>query len=290
MAPVIDSFQSEYGIQVDYVNLRGAETIERVAAEAQSGQYAIDAALLSDTLVMQLKEQGLLAAFDAPEAAHLIEEARDPDKFWVGTVMNVYGILVNTDLVREADLPKTWLDLADPKWAGKLVSDDPRAAGGGNTWFNAISREPSLGRSFLEKLASNKVVFTRQFGENEKAVARGEYAIYFPALSSAPARLTGAPVRWVQPSEGVTWLLITSSVMKNAPHPNAARLWVNHLAKKESQLSLSKTASVPVRRDALDEAPNPLFRQLRLIKQPSAREQIDMLPEVRKLYADVFGQ
>jgi iron(III) transport system substrate-binding protein len=145
----------------------------------------------------------------------------------------VYGLLINTSLVSDAAAPKSWRDLADPRWKGKILTDDMRALGGGAVFFFVTYEH--LGREFHEALARQQPQFSRTPPENQRRVARGEFAIYLPMVLSESLRLKGLPVRAIVPEEGAPYVLFNLSLMKDAPHPNAARLLINHFLEPESR-------------------------------------------------------
>jgi iron(III) transport system substrate-binding protein len=147
-----------------------------------------------------------------------------------------YGILINTGLVKPEDEPKSWKDLADPKWKGKILADDPRAAGGGYMSFFVHHDTPGLGLPFLEAYAAQAPVLTRDQGQSQQRVARGEYAMYTPFILSDHDKLKGLPVKYIIPSEGVTYVVFGHALMKNAPRPNAAKLYLDFVLSDEAQL------------------------------------------------------
>ena len=112
----------------------------------------------------------------------------------------VYGILANTRLIKPADEPNSWLDLADPHWKGKILSDDLRTLGGGGVLFSVL--QDHFGRDFHEKLAKQELKFSQEIPANERRIARGELPFYIPdSLTSVP-ELKGLPVKFLAPKEG----------------------------------------------------------------------------------------
>ena len=110
------------------------------------------------------------------------------------------GILINTRLVKEEDVPKSWDDLNDPKWKGKILSDDMRPLGSGNTMFAILQK--NMDAEFNEKLAEQKPVFSRDMRNDARRVARGEYPIYIPQIFAFASDLKGLPVKVVDPEGG----------------------------------------------------------------------------------------
>ena len=139
------------------------------------------------------------------------------------------GILVNTRLVKPEDEPKSWDDLNDPKWKGKILADDMRPLGSGNTMFAILQKK--LGAAFNEKLAEQKPVFSRDLRNDARRVARGEYPIYVPQIFAFASDLKGLPVKVVIPKEGAPYAMMEFAMLKNAAHPNAARL-IDHFSSR----------------------------------------------------------
>jgi iron(III) transport system substrate-binding protein len=145
--------------------------------------------------------------------------------------------------VQPSDEPKSWKDLADPKWTGKILADDPRALGGG---FNAfVAQHDKIGADFLKKLAGQKLVFSRDLRESERRVARGEFPVYAPFLFNDFSSMRGLPIKAIVPVEGVPYVQFVASMIKNAPHPNAALLFINFLLSDDAQVILANEGLGP---------------------------------------------
>jgi iron(III) transport system substrate-binding protein len=154
-----------------------------------------------------------------------------------------FAVLINTNLVPPDQEPKSWQDFLDPKWQGKFLTDDPRAAGAGEVWFEATYTK--FGRGFHEKFHAQKPVFSRIFAESERRLARGEYAIYLPFNVSEYLSLKGLPVKVLIPDEGIPYLSFGAAMLKDAPHPNAARIFMNFLLDDEAQSRLATSGFGP---------------------------------------------
>ncbi len=164
--------------------------------------------------------------------------------------MQAYGILVNTNLVKPADEPKSWKDLLADKWKGKILSDDPRAIGGAQVVFFAT--HDAFGLDFNQKLAAQNLVLSRDLRNDERRVARGEFPIYIPEQFAFSLDLKGLPVKLILPQEGSPYIGIVSVILRNAPHPNAARVFINHLLEVETQLLYAKGGQIPVVAGAIE--------------------------------------
>lgn len=245
---VIEAFEDAYGITVESMDVRASELSERVRTEQTAGRYLGDVLMHSAGSLEILKQnQGVEyeALGEIPNRANLRPdmEATATDEHVPG-FLQVYGILVNTRLVSEEEEPKTWEDLADPKWQGKILSDDMRPLGSGGTMFTVLHK--TYGREFSEALAQNRPVFSRDLRNDALRVARGEYPIYIPQMFAFANDLKGLPVKVVIPEAGVPYVPIHFAVLKNAPHPNAARLFVDFFLSQEAQKIYAEAWMFPV--------------------------------------------
>src|SRR5690606_37225274 len=130
----------------------------------------------------------------------------DIDDIMLTEAVQIYGILINTELVPPEEEPKSWRDLLNPKFAFNMIADDPRAPGGGFVFFSASY--DNLGREFHEALAAQRPFFTRAAADAAKRVARGEFAVMFPfALGLYPNVKDLPNVKVIVPEEGAPFVL-----------------------------------------------------------------------------------
>lgn len=242
------TLKKEYGIEMQYSVERGGGR-EKVLAEVQSGKIIADvtASGLGD-MDLLLKANALAKFPTLPNLSYSPKDLVDPQNYLVTLYANTYGIEINTNLVKPADEPKSWKDLIDPKWKGKLLSDDPRTVGGGNMVFGVMLR--TFGQDYMQKLAAQQVHFTRSYLDNEKAVARGDYPIYYPAIMlGVHTRLKGTPTKAIVPTEGLPYVAISVGQVKGSAHPNAAAVLINWFLSAEGQKALTATAAGGIRAD-----------------------------------------
>jgi iron(III) transport system substrate-binding protein len=240
--PINKAFEAKYGIKVENFNARGNELRERIRVEQLTGRFLGDVQhnALTQTLVWAAAENNIEKHGGLPGAARLNAEFKPiADDFQVPIFTINYGFLLNTAKVPMGEEPKKWTDLLDPKWKGKILFDDPRTAGGGRVMFHQTMDK--YGRSFHEALAKQAPEFSRDYGEAAKRLARGEYSIYIPLIFSQIQPLKGLPVRYVIPEDGVTYGSYTVSILKNPPHPNAARLLADFYLTDEVQAIYANT-------------------------------------------------
>jgi iron(III) transport system substrate-binding protein len=278
-------FAATYGITVDVLEARASEIRERIRIERTAGRYAADVSENGrTTTTLQIKEDQVFEPFGPlPALGNLKPEfASDGKRLPVFAI--VYGILANSQLVKPADEPKSWLDLTDPRWKGKILSDDLRALGGGGVLFSVL--QDHFGQDFHNKLALQDLKFSREIPTNERRVARGEYPLYIPdSLTSAPA-LKGLPVKFLVPKEGLPYVGYDLALLKNAPHPNAARLLMNYYLGQKVQQAFAKLGLLPVTTETFPEV-DPVIAELqksRLLGTTDPERMNQMLDLSKQIY------
>ena len=232
------AFEKRYpGIKVQ-VERNGAERqFSKVGQEYSSRIYNVDTINSSDAAhFIYWKREGWLAAALPDEVIQNYPAGSfDPDGMFAPTRVTLSVIAYNTKLVAPEDAPKGFIDLLDPKWRGKIVKAHPGYSGTILTSTFQTARD--LSWNYMEKLAQQQVMQVQSSTEPPRKVIAGERAVmadgneYIVFLEQA----RGAPIELVYAVEGSPLIISPSGVMKNAPHPNAARLFHAWSFSKEAQ-------------------------------------------------------
>jgi iron(III) transport system substrate-binding protein len=228
------------GISVK-VERSGAERIfSRIAQEYSSRIYNVDLVNTTDAAhALAWKREGWLAPYVPVDVGqHFTREHVDPDGTFATLRILFCVVGYNTQLVKAQDAPKGYLDLLDPKWAGKLVKAHPGYSGLILTATYAMARD--LGWGYFEQLAKQKVMQVQSGVDPPKKVALGERAAMVDGADyiALQQKDKGAPIEVVYPIEGAPLINSPNAVFKAAPNPNAARLFQNWMCSGEGQQAL----------------------------------------------------
>src|SRR5712691_4398709 len=232
------SFEAKYPGIACRVERSGAERVfQRIGQENASRIHAVDVVQSSDAAhFIVWKRDGLLAPY-VPEdvARHYPAEHKDPDGTFATFRAWLSVIGYNTSLVKAEEAPRSFADLLDPKWAGKIVKAHPGYSGTIMTATFQMARD--LGWSYFEKLAKQRVMQVQSSADPPKKLALGERAIMADGNEYNMFQLKekGDPVEIVYPSEGTPLIIGPNGVFKNAPNPNAARLFQSYCYTPECQ-------------------------------------------------------
>ncbi|MDF2119433.1 extracellular solute-binding protein [Roseiarcaceae bacterium H3SJ34-1] len=244
---VIDAFSKQYpGVKVEVLRLATAQLAQRFMSEHQAGNYANDLIQLSDPFVFRdAAKAGWLAPLsDLPQAAAYPAEAKAEHFATIGIAPHT--IIFNTELVKEADRPKDWKDLLNPKWKGRLLLSDPRNNLEVADWLYMVY--DAYGESYLAALKAQEPKYVPSILPGLQMLAAGDGAIIAPGLHQATMVMLsrGAPVADIAPAldSGQESLI---AVCARAAHPNAARLLANfHLTPEGQSAYCAEWAASPL--------------------------------------------
>jgi len=283
-------FEAKYPGIVVRVERSGAERIfQRIAQEQGSGINAVDVANSTDpSHYLDWKKNGWLAPY-LPEdvAKYFPADQFDPDGTYATSCVWTEAIGYNTNLVKAEDAPKSYADLLDPKWQGKIVKGHPGYSGAIMTATFVLSRE--LGWPYLEKLAQQKVMQVQSAADPPKKVLLGR-AIMADGNDYNLVLLKdqGKPVEVVYPTEGSPLIIVPIGVFEKAPNPNAARLFQSFFFSAETQQMLVDDYALrSFHTQVKEKSGHTPLSALKLLKADPAAVQAES-EEIKARYSKVF--
>jgi iron(III) transport system substrate-binding protein len=273
------------------VERSGAERVfQRIGQEYGSSIYAVDVVNTADQAhVIAWKRNGWLVQYLPEEVVRYYDKKYyDPEGFEVVTRVLVSPFGINTNLLKIEEAPKSFADLLDPKWSGKMVKAHPAYSG---TIMNAtfqIARD--LGWGYFEKLAKQNILQVQSATDTPKRIALGERAIMIDGAGYLVIRNkeAGQPVDVIYPAEGTPLATSPSVVMKGAPNPNAARLFHNWMHSREAQQFLIDFArQYSPHSQAVEKPGVRKLADIKLMKEdPEGVER--SADEVKRRYTEIF--
>ncbi len=289
--PTARAFEAKYpGIKVAVERTGSERLFNRIAQEASSKIYKVDVANSADAAhFLPWKRQGWLQPFLTVEMAENIPaEQRDPDGTYVNQRTHLSAIAYNTSLVKPEDAPKGFVDLLDPKYAGKMVKGHPGYSGTVMTATQQLVRE--LGWEYFEKLGKQRVLQVQSATEPPKKIEAGERAIAVDGSDYLfwMAKERGSPIEVVHAVEGTPLISNPMAVFKAAPNPNAARLLAGWIMSAEGQqFIVDLSGQYPANKLVKAKAGRPALASIKTFKEdPAAVEK--QADEIKARYAKIF--
>lgn len=286
------AFEAKYPDITLRVERAGSErNFQRIHQEQASRIFAVDLVDSADAAHFVVwKREGLLAPYVPEEVAqHYPAEHRDPDGLFATTRIWLCSIGYNTDLVKREDAPKSFADLLDPKWAGKMVKGHPGFSGTIMTATFQTARD--LGWEYFEKLARQRVMQVQSSTDPPKKLELGERAVMADGNDYNLIQLkeAGRPVEVVYPTEGTPLIVGPNSVFKSAPNPNAARLLRSFLHSGETQqLLVDFTGQHSVHALVKQKPGRTALKDIKLMKDDPAGVEAQS-EQIKVRYAKIFG-
>ena len=285
------AFEAQYpGIAVQIERSGSERLFQRVAQEFSSNIHAADLINSSDAShFIPWKKSGWLAPFVSEDIVRYFPpEYRDPDGMFATTRIWLSSIAYNTTLVKPEDAPKSFADLLNPKWAGKMVKGHPAYSGTIMTATFQMVRE--LGWEYFEKLAKQRIMQVQSSTDPPKKLSLGERAVMADGNEYGVVLLkeAGQPVEPVYPTEGTPTISGPTGIFAAAPHPNAARLFQAWLHTRQTQqFFIDFTAQYSVHAQVQSKPGRRRFSDIKLMKEDAAALE-QMTEEIKTRYARLF--
>jgi len=266
-------------IKVDLVRAGAPAMLQRVLTEYRGEKIFADVVLGFGFIHYELGQLKLLARYESPERPNYVAQFKDKDGFWTNVIPIVHTIAYNPKMLQPAELPVRYTDLLLPKWKGKAGMNS------NNIMFLAAMMThfgKEDGMDFLQKLAAQAPQVRGGGTLLTTLVAAGEFPLAFSVNENNVEnfKLKGAPIDWVRVADPLYGELVPIGIMAGAPHPNAARLFVDYTLSREGQELFRNLGKVPARNDVV-----PKFN--------IDRDKIKMIPPEEEArtgyYAKLFG-
>jgi iron(III) transport system substrate-binding protein len=227
-AALTAAFQDKYGIQLNLWRGSANDILQRAVVEARGGRFDVDTIETGGITMESLQREELLQAVTSPAFANLLPAAVRSSREWIGTRYSVFVAAYNTGQISRNDLPRSYDDLTDPKWKGKLGIEAESS-----DWFgtvvDALGEQPGL-KLFRDIVAANGISVRRGHTLLANLVVSGEvpFAISTYLYKVAQLKAEGAPIDWLT-IPPVAARFEGAGVARRAPHPYAAMLYLDFM-------------------------------------------------------------
>jgi len=261
------AFKAKFGISCEYFSASALQLFQRFNAEADAKNVKAD--VITASLLPAFndaKARGRITQFKSNEGSAYPPQFRDKDNCYVAGRVIVEGIAINPKLIEPGVAPRTWADLLDPKWKGKLIASDPGASGTGLAAF--YFWEKKFGLEFIRKLAANKPLIMNSSALVANSVVSGErpVAAQLDSWEIAMRMKDALPIQAIFPTDGAPVVPSPVAVVANSPHPNAGQLLMDYLMSLEGQtLLMQNLGSYSARTDMSAPKGLPKLSELKLV-------------------------
>ncbi len=285
------AFEAAYpGVQIQIERSGSERLFQRIAQEHDANIHACDVVTSADAAhFIPWKRDGRLMPFVSEDIARYFpEQYRDPDGLFATSHIWLCSIACNTSLVKPEDAPKSYADLLDPRWAGKMVKGHPAYSGTVMTATFQLARD--LGWEYFEKLSKQRVMQVQSSTDPPKKLALGERAVMADGNEYGVVMLkeAGQPVEPIYPTEGTPTISGPTGIFADAPHPNAAKLFQAWLHTRETQqFFMDFTAQHSVHPQVTSKPGRRKLADIKLMKEDPAGVEASS-EEIKTRYAKLF--
>jgi iron(III) transport system substrate-binding protein len=241
--PIVQAFKKKYGVEIELWRSSSEKVLQRAITEARAGRFAVDGFELNGPELEALYRENLLEQFWSPQFVNIPKQGFAKHGHYVADRLNFFTIAYNTNLVKPNEVPNSYEDLLNPRWAGKLgieASD--------TDWFGSIVKHmgEAKGLEFFRKLAQQRPQMRTGHTLMAELVSSGEIPIAATIYNHNAERLavSGAPIKWkaLNPTFGRPNGV---AVAKRAERPHAALLFADFMLSLEGQKLIKARNRVP---------------------------------------------
>ena len=239
MGPVTAAFEKKYGVKVNIWRAGSEAILQRDVNEARARRHEVDIFETNGPELEALHREKILQEVKSPHLAELMPQAVTPHREWIATRLNIFVSAYNTNLVKKEELPRTWRDLLDPKWKGKLGIEAYD-----HDWYSGVIGElgePGL-KLFRDIVATNGISVRKGHTLLSNLVVSGEVPLALTVYHYRAEHLKseGAPIDWfvfppaIARPNGV-------AMARNAPRPHAAVLFFDFMLSDAQEILLKRS-------------------------------------------------
>jgi iron(III) transport system substrate-binding protein len=282
MAALTTAFEAKYGVKAKVWRSGSEKILQRGLLEAKANRFEVDVFETNSPEMEVLSREKVLIAGNSPFLNELIPQAIPSHKEWIATRLNIFTCAYNTKLVKKEELPKTYQDLLDPKWKGKLSveADD-------SDWLaeTVMKMGEEKGLALFREIARKNAVSVRK-GHTllSNLVASGEVPLALTVYNYKIEQMknSGAPIDWFALDPTIA-RPNANGVARNAPHPHAALLFQD-FELTEGQQILGKRDFIPTS----TKVPSNLNKMPLIFANPKTT--LDDGQKWNKIYDDIFNR
>jgi iron(III) transport system substrate-binding protein len=283
-------FGQRYGIKVNVVRTTAQVAYQRFVQDIKNNQAVCDVFSSTDLgHYARLAPEGRFEKYVPENTAKISEVFRniDPQGFYHTTASGNVVLTYNTSKVKPEDSPKSWKDLLDPKWKGKVSTGHPAFSGYVGTWVYSMKK--LYGWKYFEDLEKNKPQIGRSINDTVTALNAGERQVAAGADGSTLfSAARGNPLAVNYPTDGAILIISPSAVVKGAKHPNAAKLFMEYLMTPEASEINVKHFGIPIRPEVKGGAGTQPIDKIKVIR-PTVAEIDKGIPPAIEDWRDTFG-
>jgi iron(III) transport system substrate-binding protein len=275
-------FEAKYPfIKTDIFRSTHDKILSRMNVERKTGTYTADTVSVGEFETYHMQKMGFIAPYKSPFAAAYPEGFKDPNGYWTDLYDNLIVTAYNTTRVKRDELPKRYEDLLHPRWKGRMVLDENE-----DRWFANMLHlmGEKKGMEFMQALAKQEVAIRRGRSLATQLLGAGEFDLQIVAYWYRPylMKKKGAPVDWIGIDPAIV-ALHPVSVVEKAPHPNAAKLFIDFALSEEGQKIFVQRG-----RESARPGMKPEGYPAHLKVFPSRVQLAEKLEEYSRRYRDLF--
>jgi iron(III) transport system substrate-binding protein len=239
MAVLAAAFEKKHGVKLQVWRASSEKVVQRAVSEARANRFDVDIIETNGPDIEALHREKLLQEVRSPHLADLIPGAIPPHREWLSMRLNIWVAAYNTQLVRKEDLPKTYEDLVNPRWKGKLGIE-----GGDANWFAGVVKEMGEARglkAFRDIVGANGVSVRVGHTLLTNLVVAGEVPLALTVYNYRVEQMKGrgAPIEWFVIPPAIARFQ-GMGLARNAPRPHAAVLYFDFMLTDGQEILLKR--------------------------------------------------